>query len=178
MSGPKKSKAQLRREEQERIRKERERQLALKKKMQEERLRKELEEKIRKERITKCRNILNNYVFKIETLQKNLNNELRNYSIVNQVQSDNASNTTYNKALTIKVKTEKFSASVKHISDDEAVLEKNISDEDFLKEAIEVKKMCRKHNVPLIINDNVKIALECGLAGNAAWRLDLPCKQG
>ena len=128
MSGPKKSKAQLRREEQERIRKERERQLALKKKMEEERLRKELEEKIRKERITKCRNILNNYVFKIETLQKNLNNELRNYSIVNQVQSDNASNTTYNKALTIKVKTEKFSASVKHISDDEAVLEKNISD--------------------------------------------------
>ena len=96
MSGPKKSKAQLRREEQERIRKERERQLALKKKMEEERLRKELEEKIRKERITKCRNILNNYVFKIETLQKNLNNELRNYSIVNQVQSDNASNTTYN----------------------------------------------------------------------------------
>ena len=128
MSGPKKSKAQLRREEQERIRKERERQLALKKKREEERLRRELEEKLRKERIARCRNILNNYVVKIEALKKNLNIELQNYSRGNPVQSDSASNATYNKALSIKNKTEKYSESVKHIGDDVTVLEKNISE--------------------------------------------------
>ena len=128
MSGPKKSKAQLRREEQERIRKERERQLALKKKREEERLRRELEEKLRKERIARCKNILNNYVVKIEALKKNLNIELQNYSRGNPVQSDSASNATYNKALSIKNKTEKYSESVKHIGDDVTVLEKNISE--------------------------------------------------
>ena len=55
--------------------------------------------------------------------------------------------------------------------------EKNIFDEDFLKEAIEVKKMCRKHNVPLIINDNVKIALECGADGVHIGHNDMSIKQ-
>lgn len=127
MSGPKTSRVQLRREEQERIRQERERQLALKKKREEERLKKEREEKIRKQRISKCKTILNSNILKIETLQKNLNVELQNYSVANQVLSDNATNTSYKKALSIKDMAEKFCTSVKHVGDDISVLEKNIS---------------------------------------------------
>lgn len=35
--------------------------------------------------------------------------------------------------------------------------EKNISDDEFLKIALEVQKITRKYNIPLIINDNVEI---------------------
>lgn len=43
--------------------------------------------------------------------------------------------------------------------------EKNLPDEEFLKEAIEIKSLCRKYNVPLFINDNVSVALKCGADG-------------
>lgn len=43
--------------------------------------------------------------------------------------------------------------------------EKNLSDEEFLQEAIEIKSLCRKYNVPLFINDNVSVALKCGADG-------------
>lgn len=36
--------------------------------------------------------------------------------------------------------------------------EKNLSDEEFLREAISLKPLCRKYGVPLIINDRVDIA--------------------
>lgn len=38
--------------------------------------------------------------------------------------------------------------------------EKNLSYDDFLKEAIEVKDICKSYNVPLIINDNACIAVK------------------
>lgn len=38
--------------------------------------------------------------------------------------------------------------------------EKDLPEEEFLKEAIEVKKLCVSYHVPLIINDNVKVALK------------------
>lgn len=43
--------------------------------------------------------------------------------------------------------------------------EKALGDEDFLKEAIEIKKLCQKYAVPFIINDNVEVALKCGADG-------------
>lgn len=43
--------------------------------------------------------------------------------------------------------------------------EKELSEEEFLKEALEIKKVTDQYKVPFIINDNVKIAKECGADG-------------
>ena len=43
--------------------------------------------------------------------------------------------------------------------------EKNQREEEFLREAIEISSLCKKYNVPFIINDNVGIAIECGATG-------------
>lgn len=43
--------------------------------------------------------------------------------------------------------------------------EKELSEEEFLKEALEIKKVTDQYEVPFIINDNVKIAKECGADG-------------
>lgn len=43
--------------------------------------------------------------------------------------------------------------------------EKNMSDADFLAEAAVVKKITSKFNVPLIINDNVDVAIKCNADG-------------
>lgn len=43
--------------------------------------------------------------------------------------------------------------------------EKNLNEEEFVSEAIEVKKICRKYGVPLIINDNINVALKSGADG-------------
>ena len=40
--------------------------------------------------------------------------------------------------------------------------EKNISEDDYIKKALLVKKICRKFKVPLIINDNPIVALKSG----------------
>lgn len=43
-------------------------------------------------------------------------------------------------------------------------------------EALELKALCDKHNVPLIINDRVDVALAVGAAGVHVGQDDLPCK--
>ena len=43
--------------------------------------------------------------------------------------------------------------------------EKNISDEQYINEALEVKKICKKYDVPLIINDNINVAIKSGADG-------------
>lgn len=43
--------------------------------------------------------------------------------------------------------------------------EKNLDEEQFLEEALKIKSLCKSYNVPLIINDNVNIALKCGADG-------------
>ena len=43
--------------------------------------------------------------------------------------------------------------------------EKHLPFDEFLAEAREVKKLCAKYSVPLIINDNTEIALESGADG-------------
>lgn len=43
--------------------------------------------------------------------------------------------------------------------------EKNLSEEEFLAEAMEISSLCKKHGVPLIINDNVNVAIKCHADG-------------
>ena len=43
--------------------------------------------------------------------------------------------------------------------------EKELNDEAFLNEAIEIKALCHKYNVPFFINDNVDVAIRCGADG-------------
>ena len=43
--------------------------------------------------------------------------------------------------------------------------EKELSDEDFLAEAIEISALCKKYGVPFFINDNVEIAVKCKADG-------------
>ncbi|MGN0459579.1 MAG: thiamine phosphate synthase, partial [Ruminococcus sp.] len=52
--------------------------------------------------------------------------------------------------------------------------EKNLDEEAFVKEAIEVKKLCHRYNVPLIINDNVTVALKSGADGVHVGLEDAP----
>lgn len=43
--------------------------------------------------------------------------------------------------------------------------EKTLSDEAFLAEALEVSQLCRRYGVPLFINDNVEVAIQCHADG-------------
>lgn len=43
--------------------------------------------------------------------------------------------------------------------------EKELGDEEFLAEAIEMKSLCASYGVPLFINDNVEVAIKCGADG-------------
>ena len=51
--------------------------------------------------------------------------------------------------------------------------EKKLDEESFLKEAIEIKELCRKYNVPFVINDNVDIALEMDADGVHVGQSDI-----
>lgn len=52
--------------------------------------------------------------------------------------------------------------------------EKNLDEAAFLREAIELKALCASYHVPLIINDNVKIALACHADGVHVGQDDMP----
>lgn len=43
--------------------------------------------------------------------------------------------------------------------------EKDLDEADFLKEAKDIAALCRKYNVPFIVNDNVEIAVACNADG-------------
>ena len=43
--------------------------------------------------------------------------------------------------------------------------EKHLSDEELMTEALEIKELCHSYGVPLIINDNVELALRCSADG-------------
>ena len=55
--------------------------------------------------------------------------------------------------------------------------EKNLCEKDFIKKAVEVKKICDRYNVPLIINDNVNVAVESGAAGVHVGADDMPVSE-
>ena len=52
--------------------------------------------------------------------------------------------------------------------------EKELDEDSFTDEAIEVKAICRKYGVPLIINDNVDVALKSGADGVHVGIEDMP----
>ena len=43
--------------------------------------------------------------------------------------------------------------------------EKNLSEDEFISEAVKVKELCHRYNVPLIINDNADVAIKSGADG-------------
>ncbi len=51
--------------------------------------------------------------------------------------------------------------------------EKELDEETFLGEAIEMKKLCSKYHVPFIINDNVDIAIKCNADGIHVGQSDM-----
>lgn len=55
--------------------------------------------------------------------------------------------------------------------------EKNMSEDDFIKEAAEMKKICHKYNVPLIINDNLRVAVASGADGVHVGIEDCPVSE-
>lgn len=55
--------------------------------------------------------------------------------------------------------------------------EKTLSEEEFLAQAKELALLCHSKNVPLIINDNVEIALASGADGVHVGQDDLACEK-
>lgn len=55
--------------------------------------------------------------------------------------------------------------------------EKNLDEEAFTEEAVKMKKLCRKYGVPLIVNDNVEVALKSGADGVHVGIEDVPVSE-
>lgn len=51
--------------------------------------------------------------------------------------------------------------------------EKKLDEKSFLKEALEIQKLCRKYNVPFVINDNVEIARKINADGVHVGQSDM-----
>ncbi|MBQ7757771.1 thiamine phosphate synthase [Anaerotignum sp.] len=51
--------------------------------------------------------------------------------------------------------------------------EKELDEETFLQEAIEMKALCEKYGVPFIVNDNVDIAIKCKADGIHVGQKDM-----
>ncbi len=55
--------------------------------------------------------------------------------------------------------------------------EKDLSDDEFIQEAKSVKRLCEHFGVPLLINDNVNVALRSGADGVHLGQDDLPLQE-
>lgn len=55
--------------------------------------------------------------------------------------------------------------------------EKDMSNKELLNEAKEIKEVCHKYHVPLIINDNVEVAIACGADGVHVGQEDMDVKK-
>lgn len=55
--------------------------------------------------------------------------------------------------------------------------EKNLDTDSFFKEAIKIKELCKKYNLPFIINDNVEIALKSNADGIHVGQDDMNAKE-
>lgn len=55
--------------------------------------------------------------------------------------------------------------------------EKELDEETFLQEAMEMKALCEKYNVPFFINDNVEIAVKCKADGIHVGQEDMAAAQ-
>ncbi len=54
--------------------------------------------------------------------------------------------------------------------------EKYLDFEAFFEEALNIKSLCKKYNVPFIINDNVKVAIKCNADGIHIGQHDMSLK--
>lgn len=55
--------------------------------------------------------------------------------------------------------------------------EKNMEEDRFIKEAIQIRELCHKYHVPLIINDNVTVAIKSGADGVHVGIEDTPVSE-
>ena len=55
--------------------------------------------------------------------------------------------------------------------------EKHLSEEDFLQEAIRIKRITDRYQVPFVINDNLRVALEAGADGVHVGQADMQARQ-
>ena len=55
--------------------------------------------------------------------------------------------------------------------------EKELDDEAFLKEAMEISALCKQYRVPFFINDNVEIAIKCHADGIHVGQEDMEASQ-
>lgn len=55
--------------------------------------------------------------------------------------------------------------------------EKNLDEETFLQEAIALKSVCSRYHVPLLINDNLNIAVESDADGVHLGQKDMPVQE-
>ena len=55
--------------------------------------------------------------------------------------------------------------------------EKELDEETFLQEAMEMKALCQKYNVPFFVNDNVEIAVKCKADGIHVGQEDMHTSQ-
>jgi thiamine-phosphate pyrophosphorylase len=55
--------------------------------------------------------------------------------------------------------------------------EKNLDEEKFMKEAVEIQALCKKYSVPFVINDNVEIALAMDADGVHVGQSDMQACQ-
>ena len=51
--------------------------------------------------------------------------------------------------------------------------EKNLDEEKFMNEALEIKKLCKKHKIPFVINENVEIARKIDADGVHVGQSDM-----
>ena len=55
--------------------------------------------------------------------------------------------------------------------------EKHLGDADFLQEAVEIHALCQRYGVPLFINDNVEVAIQCHAEGVHVGQSDMEAAQ-
>lgn len=55
--------------------------------------------------------------------------------------------------------------------------EKQLDDSAFLREALEIRKLCRKYHIPFLIDDNVELAIRCGADGVHVGQSDMRAEQ-
>ena len=55
--------------------------------------------------------------------------------------------------------------------------EKYLSEEDFLREALSIRKLTERYHVPLIINDSLYVAINSGADGIHIGQSDLPARE-
>lgn len=55
--------------------------------------------------------------------------------------------------------------------------EKDLNDDDFLTEALEISALCRRYGIPFFINDNVELAIKCKADGIHVGQEDMSAAQ-